>query len=505
MRSYTGIQFLKEFEYSDIGLCVVDPGNDQIDYCNPAFEHILNKSGRDLIGKNYVDLLGPQWEISQTLFTEMLFNSSVLKRNVTAPSSTMESHEQILEVGYIAVHSDHEQSRWLIISVVQKANSDPHREGIKSGTGANAVLELAKSNILLSELNTILKESQENLESAFEAGNLGQCGINFSTGEVTLSKKGRNFFGLAQDIQVTWELLLEAVNEEFHEMVNSAFSDALTLGKPVDSTYSITHLSSKETRWLRVMAKVHFNAQGEPLKLFGLVMDITEQKNDEQRKNDFIAMVSHELKTPITSAQGYTQLIQRKAEESGNVFLGSLADKAFTQLGRMSKLINGFLNLSRLESGKIGIHRERFDFKALINEVVEDARATIPTHTVQVDKCTNIDVCADRDKIQQVLNNLISNAVKYSTVGTNILISCERMGSFLKTQVRDQGIGIDSETISLVFDRFYRVESTPTEHISGFGIGLYICKEIIDRHQGKIWAESTLGIGTVFSFTLPIA
>ncbi|WDF67095.1 ATP-binding protein [Sphingobacterium oryzagri] len=504
MQKYTSAHFSSIFDQSIEGICIINPDNELIYYCNASFKKQLNKSDHNLIGQNYVSALGCKWRVSPLLLQEILLNDSQLKRTLIGYTESNDSREYKLQTTYSGLALEDNLASWLVISIEFEQEILKFDDTTDFSRALNPILELAKTNMLLNEVNIQLKESQDNLQSAFEAGNLGHCGIDFVTGEVTLSEKGRNFFGLSESVEVTWEALLAAVNLEYHEMVNKAFEDALKLGKPVDSTYSITNLISGEIRWLRVLAKVHFNSSGEPIKLFGLVMDITEEKNDEQRKNDFIAMVSHELKTPLAAAQGYIQLIHRAVQQSGITLASNLAEKAVTQLGRMSKLINGFLNVSRLESGKIDIHPERFKFKELIAEVVEDALATITSHAFSFDECPDVEIYADRDKIQQVLNNLISNAVKYSAAGTNIRIICEQGGAFLKIQVIDQGIGMAPETLHLVFDRFYRIASTPTKNISGFGIGLYICKEIVDRHRGTIWAESTPGKGTAFSFTLPL-
>lgn len=235
-----------------------------------------------------------------------------------------------------------------------------------------------------------------------------------------------------------------------------------------------------------------------------IARDITEKKLDESRKNDFIGMVSHELKTPLTSLGAIIQVANTKLQHSDDSFLVGAMSKANQQVKRMSAMINGFLNISRLESGKIHIEKQAFDLETLIVEVIEETNLTVSTHIIHFESCAPIQVNADRDKIDSVLSNLISNAIKYSPKGQRIEVSCNATNNQVVIGVQDEGMGIKPDDLSRIFDRYYRVETNHTRHISGFGIGLYLSSEIIERHGGKIWAESQSGIGSSFFFSLPL-
>jgi len=234
-------------------------------------------------------------------------------------------------------------------------------------------------------------------------------------------------------------------------------------------------------------------------------MDITEQKADEQRKNDFISMVSHELKTPLTSMNGYLQMLQLKARKTEDGFTVHALDKANKQVSKMTAMINGFLNVSRLEAGKIYIDKQHFDMALLIKEVEEESIATISSHRVVFAPVEQTFVNADREKIGQVINNFISNSVKYAPAGSTIQVACITIGANTQVSVKDEGMGIKQDDINHLFDRYYRVEGYHMKSIAGFGIGLYLCKEIIQRHDGHIWVESEVGKGSTFYFSLPIA
>jgi signal transduction histidine kinase len=236
-----------------------------------------------------------------------------------------------------------------------------------------------------------------------------------------------------------------------------------------------------------------------------IARDITERKLDEARKNDFIGMVSHELKTPLTSLTAILQVANGKVRESEDNFLRGAMERANQQVKRMSAMINGFLNISRLEAGKIHIEKQEFDLTGLIREVINETALITTSHALHFKDGSPLWINADRDKISSVISNYISNAVKYSPKGQNVIISCIVANGQAIFSVRDEGMGIKPGDLARIFDRYYRVETNHTRHIAGFGIGLYLSAEIIQRHGGKVWAESESGVGSTFYFSLPMS
>lgn len=260
-----------------------------------------------------------------------------------------------------------------------------------------------------------------------------------------------------------------------------------------------------EYRWLLCKNPPRFKPDGSFAGYISSSMDITDQKKEQQRKDDFIGMVSHELKTPLTSVYAYIDLLLKSAQRPIQVNPTSLLEKAKIQLNKMTKMINGFLNVSRLESGKLQIDKQVFDMADLVLDVKEETHATIHSHHFIFEPVEPTTVNADWDKIGHVINNFISNAVKYSAQGSNIQIACITEHETAILSVKDEGMGISEADQVKLFDRYYRVENHQMKTIAGFGIGLYLCSEIIQRHEGKIWVESTLGKGSTFYFTLPLA
>jgi PAS domain S-box-containing protein len=244
--------------------------------------------------------------------------------------------------------------------------------------------------------------------------------------------------------------------------------------------------------------------EGRIIGLSKIARDITEKKLDETRKNDFIGMVSHELKTPLTSLNALLQVASLKLKNNPDSFLASAMEKSNLQVKRMTTMINGFLNISRLESGKILIDKHPFDMEELISDVIDEITITASGHVISFTPCQPAIVNADRDKISSVISNLVSNAVKYSPKGKHIEVTCQLQDKEVIVSVKDEGMGIKPQDMDMIFDRYYRIESAHTQHISGFGIGLYLSAEIVRQHQGEISVDSESGVGSVFYFSLPL-
>jgi len=371
--------------------------------------------------------------------------------------------------------------------------------------------ELAMANDFQVEINNQLtdalnrlQESEDNLNSAFNAGELGSCSVNLKTGKAEMSERFRLLYGLPVTGEINWQMVIDAVEPEFVAMVNKVLQDCLNYGTPVDSTYKIKHLTSGERRWMRVVGKVKRDSEGNFDSVYAVLMDVTDQKQDEQRKNDFIAIVSHELKTPLTSMKGFIQVMQLKAKRDENAFAHKALEGAERQINKMTSMINGFLDISRLESGKIMMNFQRVELFEVVEEVIEEYTTTVTSHHIFSDCQSGFFVKIDREKLGHVISNLISNAIKYSPSGSNIHVACYESDEQAIFKIRDEGMGINEIDLPKLFERFYRVESSTMATVSGFGIGLYLSSEIINRHGGKIWAESDLGKGSTFYFSLPL-
>lgn len=227
-----------------------------------------------------------------------------------------------------------------------------------------------------------------------------------------------------------------------------------------------------------------------------LAQSILKERN--KRKDEFIAMASHELKTPLTSMSGYLQLLEIKVSDEDKVFV----KRIIRQQERLNNLFNDLFDISKIQAGKLKFSFENFDMTQLISEVIDSFRNANPNFHFLVDLQENLMIEGDNIRLEQVITNLLANAVKYSPNGGNIEVHAKIHAEELIFSIQDQGLGIASEHLREIFNRFYRAEQMDGK-IAGLGLGLYISKEIIERHGGRIWAESTLGKGSKFTVILP--
>jgi PAS domain S-box-containing protein len=346
-----------------------------------------------------------------------------------------------------------------------------------------------------------LQKAGDTLQLAMDSANMGFYRITLATDHLEVSPRARIIHAIAPDEVLTYDSTLRVVVSEHRDRFSGAIAKAVENKGSFSEDYQIQPFDGSKRRWLNSTGKVELDAKGDVISVVGTIFDITESKEDELRKNDFIGMVSHELKTPLTSLSGFSQLGLMHAKKKDDAFSSNLFEKVNSQVRKMNALVSGFLNVSRLDSGKIYLNLQTFELGALISEVVNEVSVTAGEQNFEV-HCEKINITADRDKIGTVLTNLLSNAVKYAKDNA-VTITCTFDETEVTVSVRDEGIGIKAADLPRLFERYYRVENNQTQHISGFGIGLYLSAEIIERHGGRIWAESELGNGSIFYFMLP--
>jgi PAS domain S-box-containing protein len=234
-----------------------------------------------------------------------------------------------------------------------------------------------------------------------------------------------------------------------------------------------------------------------------IVLDITERKRLEQRKDEFIGIASHELKTPLTSIKGYTQILERIILQMGDEKLKNYLKKTNIYINRLDSLIADLLDVSRIQAGKLQFNMVEFNLTNLISDSIEAIQPTSTKHTILCNECPDITVYGDLHRLEQVFMNLLSNAIKYSPDSEKVEIEIKKIEDTIQVSVKDYGLGIPKKNLSQLFERFYRVEKT-SKQFSGLGIGLYISMEIISRHGGTIKVESEEGKGSSFLVTIPI-
>ena len=262
-----------------------------------------------------------------------------------------------------------------------------------------------------------------------------------------------------------------------------------------------------------------FNEDDEVYAVMVISHDITENirqmeelrklSESDVQKNNFIAMASHELKTPITSIKGYVQLLlnafnKDKEKPLPPLLVRSSLISVDKQITRLTRLISELLDLTKIETGTLELKKEKLSLNELAIETVEDILYTNTKHQINLFHDFQSYVFADKDRIGQVMINFLTNAIKYSPDNNKIDVSIHQFREQVAFSVKDNGIGIDKEEQQKIFERFYRAKGKEEQTYPGFGIGLFIAKEFVEKHGGEVLVESKKGKGSVFTFTLPI-
>ncbi len=230
--------------------------------------------------------------------------------------------------------------------------------------------------------------------------------------------------------------------------------------------------------------------------------DITERKAIEKVKDEFVSVASHELKTPITSLKGIVHILQLSFEKKMKGEVGKLLSTMDIQLNKLTKIVGDLLVVNTTPGKKMYLSNEKFNFKTLVKETVQNVKTISPLHFLSIQENESFYVYADRFRLEQVITNLLTNAVKYSPQSNQVLINSVLKDDTILFSVQDFGIGIAKENTDVIFDKFYRAEANFP--LGGLGLGLFISSEIIKAHKGKLWVESESGKGSTFYVSLPL-
>ncbi|MCZ4223371.1 chemotaxis protein CheB [Pedobacter rhodius] len=355
----------------------------------------------------------------------------------------------------------------------------------------------------LKEVQKKLDNSNKMLGMAIDADGTGTWSVKIETGEFSASQRFKNLFGFTDKEEVSYLSAVSRIKDEFRAIFEQAVDVTVKTGQRFDIEFAVSSGDNRFDTWVRAIGSLVLDGEKKPAYFTGVVNDITIHKQDEVRKNDFIAMVSHELRSPLTILQAYIQLLKSKADKPDFNFTVSALEKASIQIRKMTTLIKGFLSVSSFESGRIKLNRETFEMNGLVSETIYEILFLAPVHTIALKEGPLCKVNGDRDKIGQVISNYISNAIKYNIEERPIEIEVSCTEDIVQVSVADLGLGIHQNDQHRLFERYSRIDTTSTKTIAGFGLGLYLSSEIISRHNGKVWVESEPGKGSKFYFNLP--
>jgi PAS domain S-box-containing protein len=312
----------------------------------------------------------------------------------------------------------------------------------------------------------------------------------------------RNYSGLASDYTANGRWL-EVVHPDDREENMNVWMESVATGKDFLFEHRFRRFDG-EYRWQLSRAVAQKDASGEIQMWVGSSTDIQEIKVQEQQKDYFISVASHELKTPITSIKGYVQILKRKYSNSDDPFLKNSLTVIDKQITTLTTLVTELLDLSKIKSGRLVLKKSHFAINLLVKEVIDEIIHIYPDYIISFETNAETMVNADRDRIGQVLINFLTNAVKYSPKSYLIKVMCNTTGNNVIVSVEDSGIGISRVHQDRIFERFFRVEGKNERSFPGFGIGLYIAAEIVERHEGNIGVKSEEGHGSTFYFSIPV-
>lgn len=342
----------------------------------------------------------------------------------------------------------------------------------------------------------------QRLEIALEAGQLGSFILDVATGTVDGSQQLKIIYGMSKDATLNFKTIQKLIIEPYASQVKQAIKYAIENKTVINIEYQIKWRDNTY-HWIKTSAKALYNEQKKLINYIGVTAEITEQKKLQQQKDDFIGFASHELKTPVTTIMAYSQLAEEMLQTKGMLQEAGMIGKISIQVKRLNLLIADLLDVTKINSGKLPVTKSRFNFNELIKSIVEDVQNTYPKLNILQNFTETGFVLSDKERVVQVTNNLISNAIKYSPNNTKIIIHTYILKTEVVLVVQDFGVGIEKEFQEKLFDQFYRVSGNIQDTFPGLGLGLYISSEIIKQLGGRIWVTSNLGEGANFYYTLP--
>jgi hypothetical protein len=390
---------------------------------------------------------------------------------------------------------------WMLLNVAQIKDDQDKNVIALAISGSNITLQKQKG-ILLQQTNETLRESENRFKLL---ANNTPAFIMMSDiyGKVTFANKlWKEFVGNTKD-QLIEESFFKYVHPDDVERCRINYDIAIKNSSEFKDEFRIKGRDGLY-RWISNVGVPRFDGEGNFDGYTHASLNIQDLKLQEQQKDLFIGMASHELKTPITSMKGYIQLLRMKYGKSDDKFLVKTLQTVESQILVLTSLITDLLDLSKMKSGGLELNKTRFNFDVFIKDIIEQQQMIHPNHSYNYTDQLGLDINADKDRLSQVLINFLNNAVKYAPNSEKIDITASKNSGFLKVSVRDYGIGINTSNKEKVFKRFFREEGTDEKTFPGFGIGLFIASDIIKKHSGTIGVDSIKGEGATFYFSIPL-
>jgi len=342
-----------------------------------------------------------------------------------------------------------------------------------------------------------VEEAEERARLAIEAADIGTFDFNVQEDILITSPRLDEIMNV--NGHGAHDKYISSIHPEDLNIRNKAYEDAYKTGK---LSYEVRVMKGTQARWVQAKGNVYYDVEGKPSRILGIVLDVTDQKNLEKRKDDFISIASHELKTPVTTLKASLQVLYKMKDNPTEKF-PRLLEQSIRSMHKISTLIEELLNVNRIKEAELPLHKSIFTISELLNGSCNHISLT-GKHDLVITGDKELKAFADERAIDQVVVNLVNNAVKYAPDSRIIELDVEQNSDMAKISVKDNGPGIPAEKLPYLFNRYYQVNSSGYIS-SGLGLGLFISSEIVKRHGGEIGVESELGKGSTFWFTIPLA
>lgn len=295
----------------------------------------------------------------------------------------------------------------------------------------------------------------------------------------------------------------ELVGQPFLQILDNVFNSGMAYH--ADQQQAYLHVNGElRPYWFNFTYQPLFNEEGQVYAVLEMAVDVSRQVNLQKQKDDFLGIASHELKTPVTSLKAYIQVFEMLISQQPDKQQKDMVRNMNNQVNKLTSLIEDLLDVTKIQAGKLQFNDAPFTFATMVDESLDDIRYTIGKHEIVRENEAVGMVMADKERISQVIANLVSNAVKYSPQADKIVVSTRNVGDEIHFCVQDFGIGIPEDKQGRVFEQFYRVSGKMQHTFPGLGLGLYISSEIVKHEHGRMWVNSIVEKGSTFSFALPL-
>jgi PAS domain S-box-containing protein len=453
------------------GVRLIDK-NGNIKYSSPSTSKILGYSSSEYLRLNIIDLIHPEDKDKY---------KAAIQDLIDHPNKTIHLRYRI----------KHKNRKWRVMEGIGRNFLDVPQ--------INGILSTYQDITGQVEAQDRLWRTNQTLKTIIQASPLAVYVVDMQGRVLMWSKVAEKMFGW-KSYEVLGKhlpIVQDEVKDEHQELM-----DILKSGKSF-TRETVRQRNDGSLFDVSISAAPMFDEQRNVISIIAITSDITERRNLEKQKDDFMGIASHELKTPVTSLRAYAQVLERRFTKKNDTESAQLMQKMDAQIGKLTSLIRDLLDVTKIESDKLLFHEEIFPVNTLIDEIIEEVQRTTEEHKIIKKGTTDRKIKGDRDRVGQVLTNLLTNAAKYSPDSDKIVVNVGEKDTMIQVSVKDSGVGIPKDAQKQIFDRFYRVETAHHATIPGIGLGLYISSQIVSRMGGKIWFRSTIGKGTTFYFALP--